>query len=157
MGLKERLARMPRADAERHLRELVRAQIAAVFALPNPAALDFGRPLKDLGLDSLMALELKNRVVAATGIHLPATLLFDHPTPEAVTRRLGADLLPSPERALDEAIDRLEGLLGEVPEDVRRAAARRVTNLVGSPAMDVSDEELFGMIDAQLGNAHDGE
>src|SRR6185295_18895933 len=70
-----------------------------------PTAVQPDRPLQEVGLDSLMAVELKNRLVAATGLRLPTTFLFDHPTPVALARQLvtrlwGADDAPRPLPAL---------------------------------------------------------
>ncbi|WP_191500068.1 type I polyketide synthase, partial [Mycobacterium simulans] len=70
------------------LTELVKAATAAVFAHPDPGALDGDRQFKDLGIDSLTSLELRNTLAAKTGVTLPATLMFDHPTPTAVARHL---------------------------------------------------------------------
>jgi acyl carrier protein len=55
--------------------------------------LDLDQPLVELGIDSLMALELRNTLVRTTGCPLPATLLFDCPTPRAIARLLADKLL----------------------------------------------------------------
>ena len=71
---------------------MVTATTAAVLAHPDPAALDPDRPFKDLGIDSLTALELRNTLNQHTGLTLPATLALDHPTPTTLAAHL-ADLL----------------------------------------------------------------
>ena len=95
--LKQRLAGLSAAERERLLLELVRSTAATVLS----ASLDdveAERPLKELGLDSLMAVELRNRLAAATGLRLPATLLFDYPTPRALARDCKAIWLGSAHR-----------------------------------------------------------
>ncbi|WP_191500031.1 beta-ketoacyl synthase N-terminal-like domain-containing protein, partial [Mycobacterium simulans] len=70
------------------LTKLVSEATAAVLAHPDPGALDVQRPFQELGIDSLTALELRNTLTAHTGLTLPATLMFDYPTPAAVARHL---------------------------------------------------------------------
>ena len=74
------------------LTAMVTATTAAVLAHPDPAALDSDRPFKDLGIDSLTAMELRNTLNQHTGLTLPATMALDHPTPTTLAIHL-ADLL----------------------------------------------------------------
>ena len=87
--LRARLAAMG-SDAERlkALVELVQEDIAAVLALPGASSVRADVPLKELGLDSLMAVELRNRLSARVGTKLPTTLAFDYPTPTAMAQLL---------------------------------------------------------------------
>ena len=74
------------------LTAMVTATTAAVLAHPDQAALDPDRPFKDLGIDSLSALQLRNTLNQHTGLALPATVALDHPTPTTLATHL-ADLL----------------------------------------------------------------
>nr|WP_128380658.1 type I polyketide synthase [Streptomyces cavernae] len=76
---------------DKHARDIVRATTAAVLGLPNPNALDLTKAFRELGFDSLAGVDLRNRLIAATGRQLPTTLVFDHPTPEALVTFLAAD------------------------------------------------------------------
>lgn len=88
-------ARLATQTAEQRLATLttlVAEATAAVLAHPDPAALDTGRPFVDLGIDSLTALELRNTLTRQTGIPLPPTLVFDHPTPTALAGHISQQL-----------------------------------------------------------------
>ena len=86
---------------------------ATVLAHPDPGALDPDRPFKDLGIDSLTALELRNGLTQSTGLTLPATLIFDHPTPAALATHLAGLLLDSTAPAIT-----ITGVAARVDEPV---------------------------------------
>ncbi|WP_394839472.1 SDR family NAD(P)-dependent oxidoreductase [Pendulispora rubella] len=125
--LEQRLATMPSGECERTLFELVASEVGIVLGLPATAALDGERPLHELGLDSLMAVDLRNRLGAAAGLRLPPTLLFDYPTPRALTKLLLEKLV---RRGDAEAASDGAGLAGQL-----RA---------------LTDEELLNMFDEEL-------
>ncbi len=83
-----RLAEVPEAERESAMLELVCAEVAAVLGHSSPQAIDRRRAFKELGFDSVAAVRLRNRLSLATGLRLPSTLVFDHPTPAAVARHL---------------------------------------------------------------------
>jgi acyl transferase domain-containing protein/NADPH:quinone reductase-like Zn-dependent oxidoreductase/acyl carrier protein len=103
-SLRDELATLSPAARARALFGFVTDAIAAVMG-SEAAAIDGDRPLGEAGLDSLLAVELRNRLAAASGLRLPSTLLFDHPTPHALCRYLESLLLeqPASPRALAKA------------------------------------------------------
>ncbi|MFE2415145.1 SDR family NAD(P)-dependent oxidoreductase, partial [Kitasatospora sp. NPDC059408] len=92
-ALTDRLAPLSEPEQYRELLDLVRSHVATVLAHGTPVAIDEARPFNEIGFDSLTSVELRNRLTAATGLRLPATLVFDHPTPGAVARLLRTELL----------------------------------------------------------------
>ncbi len=90
-ALRRRLEGLPEAERVRVLVDLVAAHAVAV--LGQDVRVEPARPFNEIGFVSLTAVELRNRLRAATGLPLPATVVFDHPTPEALSRRILAGLL----------------------------------------------------------------
>ena len=96
-GLARELASRPGTEVQQRLLELVRAQSRAVLGHIDSAEFYDDRSLIELGLDSLTTLELRDRLVAALGLPLPAALLFEHPTPGELAKALAVELSRGPE------------------------------------------------------------
>jgi acyl transferase domain-containing protein/acyl carrier protein len=100
-----RLTALPVADRLPSVLDLVRTEVATVLAHTSPTAIAPAQAFKELGFDSLTAVELRNRINAATGLALSATLVFDYPNPEALAGHVLGELLPDPDvdvQAIDE-------------------------------------------------------
>ncbi|WP_435126778.1 type I polyketide synthase [Actinacidiphila sp. bgisy144] len=171
----ERLAAMGRGEAVETLRDLVLAQAARVLGMSGPGRLDPERSFRDVGFDSLTAVELRNRLNEATGLRLPPTAVFDHPSPAALGGLLAEEMLGAPPEepdalaahaGLDAVEASLAGLMAD--ESVRTRVTARLRDLLGAldtTAADgdhgsssvadriqsASDDDMFDFIDNQLG------
>ncbi|MEU8976926.1 beta-ketoacyl reductase, partial [Streptomyces monashensis] len=92
-SLVDRLAALPTDEQTEMLLDLVRGEVAVVLGHVDADSIVPGQAFSELGFDSLTAVELRNRMNAATGLRLPATLLFDYPSPAAITEHLRAELV----------------------------------------------------------------
>ncbi|WP_344056721.1 beta-ketoacyl reductase, partial [Sphaerisporangium rubeum] len=154
-------------DRPRIALDLVRGTVAEVLRLPSGQAVPAERGLLDLGFDSLTAVELRNRLAEETGLRLPTTLLFDHPTATALAGHLlgeAAARLPGGTSAalaaLDELAEALPGTLTPKDRDLFTTRLSALLTLVSAPPDDTvttaveeaTDDELFRLIDTQLGS-----
>ncbi|MFI1336384.1 type I polyketide synthase, partial [Streptomyces sp. NPDC020845] len=91
-ALHRQLANRNPGEQREVLLQLVRAQMAAVLGHSDVDAVPSDRPFKELGLDSLAAVETRNRLTALAGLRLPTSLIFDHPTPNKLAQYLQTEL-----------------------------------------------------------------
>jgi acyl transferase domain-containing protein/short-subunit dehydrogenase/acyl carrier protein len=112
--------------------DLVRAEAAAVLGYPDASRIGPAKAFHDLGFDSLTALELRNRLSTATGLRLPATLTYDHPTPQALADYLATRSEGVPQPRAGEARDEPMAIIGmacrypgdiQSPEDLWQVVA----------------------------------
>ncbi len=96
----QRLSEAAPADRAGILLDLVRSHVAALLEHTRPEAIDPDRAFKDLGFDSLAAVDLRNRLAQSTGLRLLTTLTFEHPTANQVAEHLNAELMGARPRAL---------------------------------------------------------
>ncbi|MER7973555.1 SDR family NAD(P)-dependent oxidoreductase, partial [Streptomyces sp. NPDC096080] len=169
--LVERLAPLPAEEQFAALLDTVRVHLAEVLGHTSPATVQDQQAFKEMGLDSLTAVELRNKLSTTTGTRLPTTLIFDHPTPTALATYLQTRIPTTGRKADKEPADffvqlgeidtdllvrtldaearvqatsqlqRLLAKLGETP------AANDVTQKINS----ASDDEIFDFIDKEFG------
>ncbi|WP_280275848.1 type I polyketide synthase [Nocardia wallacei] len=102
-ALRERLRPLTVAQRRHQLRELVRGVVAAVLSYRSSAEVPVLSTFQDLGFDSLSAMEFRERIRSETGLPLPVTLVFDHPTPEELADHLVTELGLGQQAASDTA------------------------------------------------------
>ncbi len=169
VSLPDRIAGLSEAERDRVLLEFVRGQVASVLGHPSPATIDVDRTFTELGFDSLAAVELRNRLSAASGLRVPATLIFDRPTTTAMVGYLVEELRPGDTatvRPLFAELDRVEDDLASIVADdvARTRLAVRLRDVLSkldtAPAVaagrieSASDEEIFEFIDNEFGTAN---
>jgi acyl transferase domain-containing protein/acyl carrier protein len=170
--LAERLAVAPEGDREAIALAAVLEEIAAVLGHDSPRDLDPMQPFQELGFDSLSAVELRNRLAAATGLRLPPTIAFDYPTPAALAayfvEKCGGEGGEDAEDAIELALGALDEALAAVAENggtrervgmrLRAALAGLAAGgedseeLAGEDLSSMSDDEVFALIDEEVGN-----
>ncbi|MDX2938772.1 SDR family NAD(P)-dependent oxidoreductase [Streptomyces ipomoeae] len=155
-------------EQRERLLDVVRQQVALTLGHREDRRFDPHQSFQSLGFESLTAVELRNRLHGVTGVTLPATLVFDHPTPAALTEflrgKLHSGFAAGPEPALAE-IDRLDALVGALALDeqgraVIEARLRELTRSLapapvgGTTPVELADADADSVIDfitSQLG------
>ncbi|KOV92395.1 hypothetical protein ADK65_34535, partial [Streptomyces sp. NRRL B-1140] len=166
--LAERLAGLSANRRTKLVLGVVREETATVLGRGDPAAIPADRPFKEMGFDSLTAVELRNRLGRAVGFALSPTVVFDHPTPAALVDHLLAELAPGELSVADLVaveIARLETALDDLDdgEESRREIRAQLLRILGrwddpdagteegSDGLDLdaaSDEDLFKLVAA---------
>ena len=165
-NLREQLAALPDADRVCTLFDYICSEAGLVLGCADDDKLSPQQPLQERGLDSLMALDLRNRLQTATGTRLPPTLLFDYPTPAGLAQHLHKhcfDAQSGADAELRSELDRLESLAADATpsEEARKQAVSRLQRLLSkwtdddAPQTDTnlesaSAEELFDFLDSEL-------
>jgi acyl transferase domain-containing protein/NADP-dependent 3-hydroxy acid dehydrogenase YdfG/acyl carrier protein len=153
-GLARRLAEVPHGEREQVMLGVVRGDVAEVLGHASANAVDERQTFKELGFDSLAAVELRNRLAKATGLRLPATLVFDYPTATAVVDYLLGRLFPDVDLAagLDPADAELRDALASIP--LARLRKAGLTDILlqladtGDRSLHLAEVEKTDLIDA---------
>jgi NADPH:quinone reductase-like Zn-dependent oxidoreductase/acyl carrier protein len=170
--LRRQLSGLDPAEQDQFVLDLIRDQAATVLGHASPEAVPPGATFRDLGFDSLTAVELRNRLQAATGLRLPATLVFDYPSPQVLATWLrsaiGRDESgPAGVPPVLAELDRLDALISADIEGVdpdritsrleavlskwkaRRAATD--ARAADSELLGATTENIFDIIDKEFG------
>ncbi|MET8983472.1 SDR family NAD(P)-dependent oxidoreductase, partial [Streptomyces sp. NPDC004539] len=154
--LRRRLGALPRERRESALLMVVRGEVAAVLGHASPSLVDPERSFREMGFDSLTAVELRNRLGSATGLRLPATLVFDHPRLDALAAYVGERLFEGA-AAGEGAVparpgpgdDEVRSLLLSLPLDRLRESGLLDSLLALAPAAVARDVPVAGQEERQ--------
>jgi acyl transferase domain-containing protein/NAD(P)-dependent dehydrogenase (short-subunit alcohol dehydrogenase family)/acyl carrier protein len=166
------LSLLPPEQREEAIVAAVRAEVARVLSMPSASSVAVDRPLKELGLDSLMAVELRNALGRRVGKTFPATLVFDHPTPLAIAKHVSRTLsIEEPVRGSTNLLEELERLKVVVSrtdssdparasflkamssllkEWTRQTTSSPATSELAQALTDADDDTLFRLIDEEV-------
>ncbi|MFJ2477547.1 type I polyketide synthase [Streptomyces sp. NPDC087659] len=160
----ERIAGLNPADRHRYTLDLVRRHVAETLAHQQVDEISAGASFSGLGMDSMTAVALRRRLVEEIGQPLPATVVFDHPTPEALAEHLLVQASPGDPTGADaalQALDTLQRALSTLEGDdrQRRRVLARMRLIAGSLMPGVSDsaeesleqasdDDLFTLLDS---------
>ncbi|WP_408993614.1 type I polyketide synthase [Streptomyces sp. 1268] len=174
-GLAESLAGLTEPEQRRRLLDLVRTHVAVVLGHDSTSAVEPARAFKEVGFDSVTAVDLRNRLGSACGVRLPATVVFDHVSPQALAGHLWTLLCQGEDgalagRPLTVELDRLEARVAGLTRDeiertrvttrLQALVAKLTETLTGGQDTAARDrletataDDLFDLIDNELGAA----
>jgi acyl transferase domain-containing protein/acyl carrier protein len=157
--LATKLAALPEDERQAAVLEAVRSEVAAVLGHGSAAAIDPDRAFKDLGFDSLAAVELRNRLSASTGMALAATMAFDYPNPVTLAEHLldRSDFPTTGLRSVEAHVEQIRSSVttGSFPNSDRAALAVRLRALVAD--LEGKGEQELGAERERLEEATDDE
>ncbi|WP_420117978.1 type I polyketide synthase, partial [Micromonospora sp.] len=165
-----RLAGLPVGEQQKIVLDLVRRNVVAVLGGDRVARVDDDLSFKELGFESLSAVELRNRLSAATGLQLPATMVFDHPRPTSLADFIRETAAPADaEGPVLAELDRLSAAMAAASSDrgLRRLVASRLESMLADWKAAPTDRqagtdanaliesasvaEIFDLIDQEFG------
>ncbi|WP_052685673.1 SDR family NAD(P)-dependent oxidoreductase [Lentzea aerocolonigenes] len=159
VALREKLAGLSEADRSRVLLDLVRSEAAAVLGHSGVESIHAEKAFRDQGFDSLTAVEMRDRLKAATGLPVPSALVFDYPTPRLVAEHLLSGLSSPVEGSVLAELARFEAAVASSDDDhdVIRERLEKLLGRLKKPVStsdddirNVSVEDLLNIIDDEL-------
>jgi hypothetical protein len=162
------LAGLSDLEAEALVVELVVTQAAIVLGHGDGGGIEATRAFTDLGFTSMTGVELRNRLSAATGLRIPLSAIFDHPTPHTLGQHIRAQMLSNDSATnLIREFEKLESMLFAISaeKEIQTLVSQRLRQLqstwngrtygLGDTFADeivsASDAEMFDLIDNELG------
>ncbi|TDC86364.1 type I polyketide synthase [Actinomadura sp. 7K507] len=158
--LADRLAGLPATERVRSLIELVSSHAAQVLGYQEGGEIEPARAFKDVGFDSMTAVDLRNRLGAATGLPLPTTLVYDYATPAALAGHLHAEFFPDGRTSAEPVLadlDRLEAAVTALaPEEIERThITARLQSLIAKLNQTLGEADGAVTVDLEMASAQD--